>query len=85
MEKCNLRVITHIRTVKAHVVIIVKLDVVNTFNKIRQRVNINSVPTTTLKVDNCAFELNADIHFASCKTAGVTYYSVVSYNNKWVR
>jgi len=40
---------TRSRILKAHDVIMVKLDVVNASDKMRPRVNINSVPSTKTK------------------------------------
>jgi len=55
-EACNGPLLTRREIVKAHDVIIVQLDIQNTSTKVRPRVNINSVPTTTLKVNNRVFQ-----------------------------
>ena len=49
-KACNVPLITRLLVVKVHDVIIVKLNVINTSNKMRSRININSVSSMTLKV-----------------------------------
>ena len=64
--------------------LIFKFDVWDPTSKVRRKININCVPTVSLKIGTSLYRAKTSVHYEQTKAVGVSYVSIVSANSKWL-